>query len=358
MTNLCISLNEVDDSVLSCIAHNTVITNLKSILLNGLALGGDGITKAVHSQLSTFHRHDARVQESSGVGRSNVVIIYNVGQTKPLLNVTVSGVLFTRRRIPSTFIERIWVLRNVPVTLRDRRCMMQKRWVTFADRRAMTMQITGWLAVIKSGYSDAFKDAIRKLNKHKGSTSFEDAFKQMGQNERFGRLLTRYCPQCGYILLVLQIVCLECGMVAAFESTTARSMHSVDYLKMVEVGALAITAGPAPRTAAAAADTVASSPTPVETTPLVAESKERTMAKFFGVWRCHCEHSRGPEADEPPLELTQNEPLLGHVSQAGDISDLTASAVIREVVLVVEYLHTNVIRRVLKSRLADKPWFV
>ena len=38
-------LSEVDDSVLSCIAHNTVYSNPKSILLNGLAPGGDGILK-------------------------------------------------------------------------------------------------------------------------------------------------------------------------------------------------------------------------------------------------------------------------------------------------------------------------
>ena len=77
-------LSEVDDSVLSCIARNTVYTNLASILLNGLAPGGDGITNAVHSQLSVFHRHDVRAQPSSGAGRSDVVIVYNVGQTRPL----------------------------------------------------------------------------------------------------------------------------------------------------------------------------------------------------------------------------------------------------------------------------------
>ena len=86
-------LIEIDDSVLSCIAHNTVFSNLKSILLNGLAPGGDGITKAVHSQLSAFHRHDARVHSSSLSGKSDAVIIYNVGQTNPLLDVTASGVL-------------------------------------------------------------------------------------------------------------------------------------------------------------------------------------------------------------------------------------------------------------------------
>ena len=85
---------------------------------------------------------------------------------------------------------------------------------------------------------------MRKLNKHKGIMSFEDAFKHMGQKEGYGKLLTRYCPKCGNPLLVFQIVCLECGMVATFESKIARSMQLVDYLKVVEAGALAIAAGP------------------------------------------------------------------------------------------------------------------
>ena len=156
------TLDDVDDSVFSCIAHNMVVTNLKSILSNGLAPGGDGIMKAVHSQLSAFHRHDTRVQESIKASSSDVVLICNVGRTKPLLNVTVSGVFATRRRIPSTYIDRIWVYRGVPITLRDGRCIMQKRWVTFADRRAMAMRITGWLGVLKSCFSDNVQEAMRR----------------------------------------------------------------------------------------------------------------------------------------------------------------------------------------------------
>ena len=114
------------------------------------------------SQLTACHRHDVRVQESSGAGRSDIVRIYKVGKTKPLLNVTVSGVLATRRRIPSIFNDHIWVYRDVPITLRDGRCIMQKRWVTFADRRAMAMRITGWLGVLKSCFSDNVQEAMRR----------------------------------------------------------------------------------------------------------------------------------------------------------------------------------------------------
>ena len=57
---------------------------------------------------------------------------------------------------------------------------------------------------------------------------FEDAFKQMAQKAGYEHITTRYCPQCGYPLLVLQILCLACGMVTTFESKTARSMLSVE----------------------------------------------------------------------------------------------------------------------------------
>ena len=49
-----LDLEDVDDRAFSCIARNTQINRLSSIIKNGLALGGDGITQAVHSQLSAF----------------------------------------------------------------------------------------------------------------------------------------------------------------------------------------------------------------------------------------------------------------------------------------------------------------
>ena len=58
-------LSYIDDDAFSCIAHNTRISYLSSIITNGLAPGGDGITTAVHSQLSAFHMMDRRLQESS-----------------------------------------------------------------------------------------------------------------------------------------------------------------------------------------------------------------------------------------------------------------------------------------------------
>ena len=53
-------LENVDDSLLPCIAHNAQARHLNSIIKHGLVLGGDGVTQAVHSQLSAFHVGDGR----------------------------------------------------------------------------------------------------------------------------------------------------------------------------------------------------------------------------------------------------------------------------------------------------------
>ena len=93
---------DVDHEVCSCIAHNTQISNRESVILHGLAPGGDGITEVVHSQLSAFHMEDDVLQESSRASTTDAVILYSFKKTKPLLNVTISGVLATRQRIPGT----------------------------------------------------------------------------------------------------------------------------------------------------------------------------------------------------------------------------------------------------------------
>ena len=80
-------LSYIEDYAFSCITHNTRISYLTSIITNGLAPGGDGITTAVHAQLSAFHMMDRRLQESSRACTSDAIILYNVSKTKPLLSV-------------------------------------------------------------------------------------------------------------------------------------------------------------------------------------------------------------------------------------------------------------------------------
>ena len=80
---LFVSLDNVDDEACPCMAHNTQIGNLESIILNGLAPGEDGMTEAVHSQLSALHMHDPRVQDNSRASTSDATILCDVKKTKP-----------------------------------------------------------------------------------------------------------------------------------------------------------------------------------------------------------------------------------------------------------------------------------
>ena len=231
----------------ACITHNTYEENLESIITNGLLLGGGGITHALHSQLSAFHIGDNRLQESSRGSTTTAVIHFNIEKTKPLLNVCASGVLATRQCLPGSFIERIWVKREVPIRIRDGRMVMSRRWITYADVRAVDLRIAGWIGARKSGYSDEFKDAIKRLNKHSRSLAFEDVFKQTALSRGFGDFICKCCPQCGYPMLQIQTACLKCGMVATYEGANAKSVISVEALKKVEDDALAARVGLAPR---------------------------------------------------------------------------------------------------------------
>ena len=101
---LLMPLTYFENKVFPCITQNTKVSDLTSIIIKWLAPGGDGITNAVHSQLSAFHMMDYRLQESSRASTSDAVILYNVENTKPLVSVAMSGLLVTRRRIPGAFI--------------------------------------------------------------------------------------------------------------------------------------------------------------------------------------------------------------------------------------------------------------
>ena len=95
---LLMPLSYIEDETFPCIAHNTKISYLSSIITHGLALCGDGITSVVHSQLYAFHMMDNRLQDSSRASTLDAAILYNVEKTKPLLSVAMSVVLVTRRK--------------------------------------------------------------------------------------------------------------------------------------------------------------------------------------------------------------------------------------------------------------------
>ena len=154
--------------------------------------------------------------------------MFNVKKSRPVLSVTIGEVLATRQRVPSRFIARIWIKREVPIKMSDGRTVLSRIWIRVVDRRAGKMRRTGWFGVQKSGYSDEFKDAIRKLNKNSRTLAFEDVFKDMAKKCGYSSLSTKCCPQCGSPILDIQTGCLKCGMIASYESKADRSMLSVE----------------------------------------------------------------------------------------------------------------------------------
>ena len=182
-------------------------------------------------------------QESSRGSTTSAVIHYSIEKTKPLVNNCASGVIATRKRWPGSFIYRIWVKREVPVRIRDGSTIMSRRWITYADRRAETFRITGWVGADKSGYSDDFKAAIKKLNKHSKSMAFEDTFVEMAQKCGYSNFACKCCPHCGHPMLHIHTACFSCGNIATYEGSNAKSLISVEALKQVEDDAMAATGG-------------------------------------------------------------------------------------------------------------------
>ena len=168
------------DEAFAFIARHTEVQNLQSIIINDLLPVGGGITDAVHSQGSAIHIGDERLQESSRGTTTTAAIHYIIEKTNPLVNMCASGVIATRKTLPDSFIERIWVKREVPAKIRDGRTITTRRCVTHADRRAGNLRITGWIGARQSGYSDENKAAIKWLNKHLCTLAFEDVFQGHG----------------------------------------------------------------------------------------------------------------------------------------------------------------------------------
>ena len=131
---------------------------------------------------------DRRLQESSRASTSDALILYNVSKTKPLLSVAMSGVLATRRRIPGAFIERIWIKRATPFTLHNGKRVMRNRWITLIDSRSGSLPFTGWTGVQKSGYSDVFRDMMRRLRHSNGNITFADVLKDTAAKNGYGSL--------------------------------------------------------------------------------------------------------------------------------------------------------------------------
>ena len=230
----------------------------------------------MHSQLSAFHIDDERLQEISRASSTSAVVHCDIERTKPLVNICMSGVIATRNTFPGSLIKRIWVRREVPIRLRDGGTVMSRRWVTYADVRAESFRITGWIGVQKSGYSDGFREAIKKLNRQSRTMAIEDVFfKEMARSCGFEDFSCKCCPQCGFPMIQIKTACIQCGMIATYEGTNAKSLISVEALKRVEDDVMAATVGSAPRVRTA----TPAPPAPVEEAEEVEDERREQEAK-------------------------------------------------------------------------------
>ena len=110
-----------------------------------------------------------------------------------------SGVLVTRRRIPGAFIERIWIKRATPHTPYNGQRVMRNKWITLMDTRSDRLSFTGWTGVQKSGYSDVFKEMMRKLRHAGEALTFVDVFKESVAKSGYGNLSIKCCPPVWHI---------------------------------------------------------------------------------------------------------------------------------------------------------------
>ena len=71
------------------------------------------------------------------------------------------------------------------------------------------MKITGWIGVTTFGYCNAFKAAIKKLNRYSRRFDFADMFLEMAKNCGYSPFSTRCFPQCGCPILSILISCVK-----------------------------------------------------------------------------------------------------------------------------------------------------
>ena len=105
---------------------------------------------------------------------------------------------------------------------------MRNRWITLFDSRSGRLSFTGWTGVQKSGYSDVFKDMMRKLRHANETVTFADVLKGTAPSSGYGNLSIKCCPQCGTFIIRTQCCCLRCGMIATFQGSGAEITFSPD----------------------------------------------------------------------------------------------------------------------------------
>ena len=74
------------------------------------------------------------------------------------------------------------------------------------DARSGRLSFTGWTGVQKSGYSDVFKDMLRKHRHASEALSFADILKETAAKNGYGNLSIKCCPQRGLLFYELNVV--------------------------------------------------------------------------------------------------------------------------------------------------------
>ena len=99
----------------------------------------------------------------------------------------------------------------------------------------------------KSGYSDVFKDMMRKLRHANETVSFADVLQDTATKSGYGNLSIKCCPQCGTFIPRTQCCCLHCGMIATYQGSGAEITFSADAVFDSSAAVVATAAGSAQR---------------------------------------------------------------------------------------------------------------
>ena len=102
------------------------------------------------------------------------------------------------------------------------------------DRRVRGLRVTGWLGVTTPGHSDTLNMILHKLKSDPENTTFIDVFTEYTIKCGLSGHLVRCCSQCGHPIIVIQCICLHCGMNAACQGTETIPMLCVSNLVAAE----------------------------------------------------------------------------------------------------------------------------
>ena len=124
---------------------------------------------------------------------------------------------------------------------------MRNRRITLMDTRSGALSFTGLTGVHKSGYSDVFRDMMRKLRHTSERLTFAEVFKDTAARSGYGSCSIKRYPLCGTYSLKKQCCCLHCGMIATYQGGGAEISLSAETVLHHQPVAAATAVGSAQR---------------------------------------------------------------------------------------------------------------